>query len=203
MHFAHADNNVWSEKYFSTPASPSLQTTAVSPAALGFGIPPFSSPPAQEPTGPVQWNHGNFTWITRWIVFSRSPIYIYSKLHFLSYGCKTKLRGSHALDYLNSIHSFIMHWKGGSLKTQTFLGRKNFWPCLGEESQPFSGLWLQQFGRSNRVVAQRSSVGLIAGTWRDTRKTFSMDRKSGRFCFSNSQPLTICDNNHLKTSPRM
>ena len=154
MHFAHADNNVWSEKYFSTPASPSLQTTAVSPAALGFGIPPFSSPPAQEPTGPVQWNHGNFTWITRWIVFSRSPIYIYPKLHFLSYGCKTKFRGSHALDYLNSIHSFIMHWKGGSLKTQTFLGRKNFWPCIGEESQPFSGLWLQQFGRSNRVVAQ-------------------------------------------------
>ena len=50
-----------------------------------------------------------------------------------------------------------------------------------------------------------SSVGLIAGTWRDTRKTqsLSMDRKSGRFCFSNSQPLTICDNNHLKTSPRM
>ena len=50
-----------------------------------------------------------------------------------------------------------------------------------------------------------SSVGLIAGTWRDTRKTqsLSMDRKSGRFCLSNSQPLTICDNNHLKTSPRM
>ena len=65
-----------------------------------------------------------FTWITRWIVFSRSPIYMYPKLHFLSYGCKTKFRGSHALDYLNSIHSFIMHWKGGSLKTQTFLGRK-------------------------------------------------------------------------------
>ena len=125
--------------------------------------------------------------------------YIRSSISYHMAARQSSVVAMHLIISTRSIPSLCTE-KGDPWKLKHF-----FWPCIGEESQPFSGLWLQQFGRSNRVVAQRSSVGLIAGTWRDTRKTqsLSMDRKSGRFGFSNSQPLTICDNNHLKTSPQM